>query len=353
MSSFIPVKGPHEDRLRQLRDEVLDRGREGPRQGLQDPLQEVQPHHRRARRRRRQRRGSARRGPGSDARLSRRRGPDHRGARGTPASGDVRRPAAMRSGTSSSIASRSVRSRPPRCGRSSRAGEIDVETYAWREGFGDWLRLGSIEDFRDLGGGGARRATKAPRGAPTPPICSPASGWQRRCGRPISGRAICSAAAAAPAFSVGAGTAAGGRVRRRRRRWRCSARPSASAGAASDAQLVARLRGDRWRRRRSRGGGRCAADDRSAQRELGPLLAQQPAGAGDGRWSAGKSSAWRPRRARIRQLADRRLGPHRHSRHGGLDAGRVAVLAGHRRARATICRASARRRSSRRWRRRF
>jgi predicted Zn finger-like uncharacterized protein len=33
------------------------------------------------------------------------------------------------------------------------AGEIDVETYAWREGFGDWLRLGSIEDFRDLAGG--------------------------------------------------------------------------------------------------------------------------------------------------------------------------------------------------------
>src|SRR5581483_475747 len=32
------------------------------------------------------------------------------------------------------------------------AGEIDVETYAWREGFGDWLRLGSIDDFRDLGG---------------------------------------------------------------------------------------------------------------------------------------------------------------------------------------------------------
>jgi predicted Zn finger-like uncharacterized protein len=31
------------------------------------------------------------------------------------------------------------------------AGEVDVETYAWREGFGDWLRLGSIDDFRDLG----------------------------------------------------------------------------------------------------------------------------------------------------------------------------------------------------------
>src|SRR5947209_1644890 len=35
------------------------------------------------------------------------------------------------------------------------AGEIDAETYAWREGFGDWLRLASIEDFRDLGGGAA------------------------------------------------------------------------------------------------------------------------------------------------------------------------------------------------------
>src|SRR5439155_12199518 len=33
------------------------------------------------------------------------------------------------------------------------AGEVDVETYGWREGFADWLRLGSIEDFRDLGAG--------------------------------------------------------------------------------------------------------------------------------------------------------------------------------------------------------
>jgi predicted Zn finger-like uncharacterized protein len=32
------------------------------------------------------------------------------------------------------------------------AGEIDVETYGWREGFADWLRLGSIDDFRDLAG---------------------------------------------------------------------------------------------------------------------------------------------------------------------------------------------------------
>jgi predicted Zn finger-like uncharacterized protein len=47
-------------------------------------------------------------------------------------------------------------------------GEVDAETYAWREGFGDWLRLGSIEDFRDLGGdapatpdAGATRRTDA------------------------------------------------------------------------------------------------------------------------------------------------------------------------------------------------
>ena len=30
------------------------------------------------------------------------------------------------------------------------AGQCDAETYSWREGFGDWLRLGSIDEFRDL-----------------------------------------------------------------------------------------------------------------------------------------------------------------------------------------------------------
>jgi predicted Zn finger-like uncharacterized protein len=43
------------------------------------------------------------------------------------------------------------------------AGEIDAETYAWREGFGDWLRLGSIEDFRDLGGAAPARDEGATR----------------------------------------------------------------------------------------------------------------------------------------------------------------------------------------------
>ena len=30
------------------------------------------------------------------------------------------------------------------------AGDIDAETYAWREGYGDWQRLASIDEFRDL-----------------------------------------------------------------------------------------------------------------------------------------------------------------------------------------------------------
>lgn len=30
------------------------------------------------------------------------------------------------------------------------AGQADADTYAWREGFGDWVRLGSIDEFQDL-----------------------------------------------------------------------------------------------------------------------------------------------------------------------------------------------------------
>ena len=29
-------------------------------------------------------------------------------------------------------------------------GEIDGQTYTWREGLADWLRLGAIDEFRDL-----------------------------------------------------------------------------------------------------------------------------------------------------------------------------------------------------------
>src|SRR5438132_10386530 len=40
------------------------------------------------------------------------------------------------------------------------AAEVDVETYGWREGFGDWLRIGSIDDFRDLGAAPANGETR-------------------------------------------------------------------------------------------------------------------------------------------------------------------------------------------------
>jgi TonB family protein len=42
-------------------------------------------------------------------------------------------------------------------------GEIDRDTYAWREGFGDWMPLGAIDVFTDLGtgGGGSGRAAAA------------------------------------------------------------------------------------------------------------------------------------------------------------------------------------------------
>jgi predicted Zn finger-like uncharacterized protein len=41
------------------------------------------------------------------------------------------------------------------------AGQADADTYAWREGFGDWVRLGSIDEFRDLDNAGAVPAAAA------------------------------------------------------------------------------------------------------------------------------------------------------------------------------------------------
>ncbi len=41
-------------------------------------------------------------------------------------------------------------------------GEIDSETYTWREGFGDWQRLAAVEAFAGLAGSGAGAAVQAP-----------------------------------------------------------------------------------------------------------------------------------------------------------------------------------------------
>ncbi len=40
------------------------------------------------------------------------------------------------------------------------AGQVDAETYGWREGFDDWLKLSAIEDFRGLFAAGDDQATR-------------------------------------------------------------------------------------------------------------------------------------------------------------------------------------------------
>lgn len=54
-------------------------------------------------------------------------------------------------------------------------GEIDRDTYAWREGFGDWMPLASIDVFADLGSGqaGSGRMAAAPAAHAESPAADP------------------------------------------------------------------------------------------------------------------------------------------------------------------------------------
>jgi len=53
-------------------------------------------------------------------------------------------------------------------------GEIDRDTYAWREGFGDWMPVGSIDVFADLGtGGGSGRVAAASAASAESPAADP------------------------------------------------------------------------------------------------------------------------------------------------------------------------------------
>ena len=81
------------------------------------------------------------------------------------------------------------------------AGEIDVETYAWREGFGDWLRLGSIEDFRDLGAGAPARDEGATRRTDSADLFAGAGGNDDAPAEQPSADLFGGGAAAAPAYS--------------------------------------------------------------------------------------------------------------------------------------------------------
>src|ERR1700760_2232034 len=47
-------------------------------------------------------------------------------------------------------------------GRRFSAGEIDAETYIWREGFADWLPLAQVDTFAHLAAGASSPAAEAP-----------------------------------------------------------------------------------------------------------------------------------------------------------------------------------------------
>ena len=55
-------------------------------------------------------------------------------------------------GTSSSTASRSARSPRPTSARASSAARFTADTYIWKEGFADWLKLSAVPEFADLVG---------------------------------------------------------------------------------------------------------------------------------------------------------------------------------------------------------
>jgi predicted Zn finger-like uncharacterized protein len=50
-------------------------------------------------------------------------------------------------------------------------GEIDADTYIWREGFADWMRLSAVEDFADI----AQSTAVAPQPQPSPAYNAPAA----------------------------------------------------------------------------------------------------------------------------------------------------------------------------------
>jgi predicted Zn finger-like uncharacterized protein len=80
-------------------------------------------------------------------------------------------------------------------------GAVDVETYAWREGFGDWLRLGSIEDFRDLGGAGGGADDGATRRSDTADLFAGAGSSDEGPPATEGGADLFGGGAPAPSFS--------------------------------------------------------------------------------------------------------------------------------------------------------
>ncbi len=90
-------------------------------------------------------------------------------------------------------------------------GEINADTYIWREGFADWVRLSTVDDFADLdggGGAGAGVAAAAPAAAGAwgdAAAAQPASGGDAGWGADDAWGAGAGAGAGAGGMAVGAG----------------------------------------------------------------------------------------------------------------------------------------------------
>ena len=186
-------------------------------------------------------------------------------------------------------------------------GEIRGDTYIWKEGFADWLKLSAVPEFADIAppdsGSVNIGDVFASDGAVAAPTngSSERSGGRRRSGanRPLFGDdgggadIFAAPAASAPVFG--------------RRSVRFGERPF-------DGVELAQLQ--RWRRWRRRLDGRSRwrpgrEPHRTAPRELGAVLAFEPAVARDAEREALDD------RVAHHRADDRRLRPDRHSRDGG------------------------------------
>ena len=246
------------------------------RQGLQDPLQEVQPHHRGARHRRR---GAA-----------------------APAAAATRRERWLAPGRRRR-AGRAAAPRPEIRARLGR-GEINGETYIWKEGLADWLKLSTVPEFADAASPGAQ-PTDVAGGAGDLLHRQRSARRARRRRRFRSTRPMVASSAPAPAVArVAAAVGSSARSTPRRparqsapRAWDVAALITTMASARRWRRAVAAAISSRRTRRRSAAaeegaavgagpapnhdGGRVENLTGAAARELGAVLAGESAAAGD------------------------------------------------------------------------
>ena len=203
------------------------------------------------------------------------------------------------------------------------AGQADAETYGWREGFDDWLKLSAIEDFKSMFAGGG--------GGADPSLAGPAP--RHRCPGEDGG------AGAATIVSDGMSAPDMAAIQAAMASQKASARPGPGARSWRPLPL-------RWRQHRCRPASPIPSrhrrvvvarwmpsqvDDGSTQRKFSSVLAEQPVGAGRCQrrrwwWWRRRWRWWRRRKpaagpGRLRQRPKRGLGPHRYPRYGGGNPG--------------------------------